>query len=510
MANGYLGDKAVKLPNMFQAPGQALAARIEDKNRLNERKFELDYRNQKDREAEDWRKLNLIQDLTDISKYQTGSDVADAIGNRKVNEIFQKYTQSAGAMSPAELQANIQKDMSVIIGGMSAAKQELTQADDQIKLLKQKYPSIDTAQLASDYRNEILNRRISGSDFVNPLTVGQSNFDVLNPEFLSKYVTGNKNLTSSITNPQGLETMKVMKGSPNAYTEYSTKIPFWKKENIDRTALKNGFMSGSTEPKLEIKASVIPGVKSVNGQPFMAMDEDVYKRFQEDEGMNLELTAATRQKYKDYDNLSPEEKSLAKRNVLYDKIKELDQSDYYPSDVKSPPRISIRNSSGGSTANAKGSSNINDIYSRIESDTDEAFNNPKGSDWVRGEKLKGAASVQDMDIDASNLIVDFVNKSYPNKGEDDNPYKASELFTKKGNDGKIHVYDEDGNSLGTLPKTGVNLKVQPDVKAKRAVVQQGDAVSSSPTYSIKGKLYSEKELLNMGYTKEQIAPYKQK
>ena len=116
---------------MFQAPGQALAARIEDKNRLNERKFELDYRNQKDREAEDWRKLNLIQDLTDISKYQTGSDVADAIGNRKVNEIFQKYTQSAGAMSPAELQANIQKDMSVIIGGMSAAKQELTQADEK-------------------------------------------------------------------------------------------------------------------------------------------------------------------------------------------------------------------------------------------------------------------------------------------------------------------------------------------------------------------------------------------
>lgn len=340
MANGYYGDRAVKLPNMYQAPGQALAGRLDDISRQNERMYEIQYKEDKDREAENWRKLNLIQDLTDISKYQTGSDVADAIGGRKMGEIFQKYTESAGSMSPAELQANIQKDMGGLINGMNAAKQELTQADEQLKVLKQKYPSIDVSRLGSDYRSEILGRRIENNDFKNPLLVGQSEFDVLNPDFLSKYTTGNKNLSNAIINPQGVDMMKVFRGSPSQYTEYTAKVPFWKKENFDRSKVVNGFYNAG-EPKLDIKAKAIPGVQSVNGQPFMAIDEDVYKRFSEDESLNLELTAATRQKFKDYDSFSPEEKSLAKRNVLYDKVKELDQSNYYPSDIKSPPRTRI-------------------------------------------------------------------------------------------------------------------------------------------------------------------------
>lgn len=345
MANGYYGDKAVTLPNMFQSFGQALAGRIDDTNRSNERQIELDYRAKKEAEQDEWKKLNLIQELTDISKYQTGSDVADAIGNKKMSEIYQKYTQSAANMSPTELQANVQKDMFGIINGMNAAKEELNQADEQLKLLKQKHPSLDIARMATDYRTEILGRRVKDNEFVNPLTVGQSQFESLNPDFLSKYITGNSNLTKTIQTPQGSETMKVFKGSPSAYTEYTAKLNPWKKESFDREKLKGGFM-GSGEPKLEIRGRSIPGIKAVDGKEFMAIDEDVYDRFAQDETMNLELTAATRQKFKDYDNFSPEEKSLAKRNVLYDKISELDKSDYYPSDVKSPPRISVRTSGG--------------------------------------------------------------------------------------------------------------------------------------------------------------------
>ena len=59
--------------------------------------------------------------------------------------------------------------------------------------------------------------------------------------------------------------------------------------------MKDGFYNGKEEPRLDIKAKEIPALSKPNA-PFMAMDEDVYKRFSEDEGLNLELTAAAANK----------------------------------------------------------------------------------------------------------------------------------------------------------------------------------------------------------------------
>jgi hypothetical protein len=151
-------------------PNQGLKAISQNLERFKEHQYEIDYRNKKDKESEDWRKLNLIDDLTDLSKHQTGSDVADAIAKQKMGEIYQKYTQAASKMSPAELQSNIQKDMSGLISGVDATKQELSLADEQIKQLKTKYPSLDISKLGTDYRKEILSRRLqNNTDFTNPL-----------------------------------------------------------------------------------------------------------------------------------------------------------------------------------------------------------------------------------------------------------------------------------------------------------------------------------------------------
>ena len=106
MANGF-GTSPFILPNMFDSPGNAFQQGLRDQERRAERKYEIDYRNQRNQEADDWRKLNLIQELSNVDKYQTGEAVADAIGNMKSQEILQKYTQLASTMSPAELQAKI-------------------------------------------------------------------------------------------------------------------------------------------------------------------------------------------------------------------------------------------------------------------------------------------------------------------------------------------------------------------------------------------------------------------
>lgn len=341
MPDSTFNESGVVLPSLFGTPGEAIQHGIQLQQREKERKQQLDIQRQNKEELDQWKKLNLIQELTDLSKFQTGETVSDALGNKQAAEIFQKYTTASPTMSPTELQANIQKDMSGIISGMNAAKTELEFADKQLAAMKQAYPNVDISKLARDYRADIINRRVNqeGNSFVNPLEVGNSALQLDSPDFLSKYINTNKNLDEYIISPKGLEAMEVISGSPNSYTKYKGKVPFWMKENFNRDEFQNGFYKGKEEPKLQIRSSVLPAssLPSSNGKPFEVIDEDVYNRFAEDPKINLELTASTRNKFPSYDSFTQEEKELAKRNVLFDKIKTLDKSGYYPTEVKTPP-----------------------------------------------------------------------------------------------------------------------------------------------------------------------------
>lgn len=313
-------------------------------------KEERDYRQQKNEEADQWKKLGLIQDLTDLSKHQTGSDVANAIGNQQASQILQKYTQAAKTMSPEELMYNVQKDMSATVGGMDAMKAELDLSDEQLKILKTKFPELDISTIAKEYRTDILNRRINNDNgFNNPLEVGKSSMQLDNPEFLSRYMTGNKNLSESIINPKGVDESSVFMGTPDSHTTYTAKVPFWKKPNFDPLTLSKGFLTTKGEPSLEIKGETLPSdaLPSSNGKPFKIIDKDVYDRFANDGKTNLELIAAARKEFPGYDNFTPTEKELAKRNILYRNIESLDQTNFHPTSSTKPSRISV--SSGGNT-----------------------------------------------------------------------------------------------------------------------------------------------------------------
>jgi hypothetical protein len=102
MANGNLGSYAVSLPNVFQAPGQALQSATEQVQRQGENLAQMQMRQQEiaERKAERdeaqlYRKMQTIQEMSDLSKYQTANDVANAIGNRTANEIKTKYINLA-------------------------------------------------------------------------------------------------------------------------------------------------------------------------------------------------------------------------------------------------------------------------------------------------------------------------------------------------------------------------------------------------------------------------------
>jgi hypothetical protein len=354
MANGF-GTSPFILQNAFPEPGVVLNQAIENKRQDEQIAAQDAYRRQKDAEADQWRKLNLIQDLTNLDKHQTGSDVANAVGHQQASQILQKYTQLAPGMSPNELMAKVQQEMSGLISGMDAMKNELEISDEQLKLLKANFPGLDVARLAKDSRTDIIGRRLQNNQFVNPLSVTQSQIDYSNPEFLADYMVGNKAISDEIINAKGAEDVSVLMGKQGDFTTFKGRLPYWKTFGHDPTKVNSeGFYTGTDMPSFKMKESTLSSnsLPSSNGVPFKMVETDVFKRISQDKTMGLELIAATKKQFPTYATFTPEEKEYAQRNVLHGIISSLDQSQMHPVSNTRPQITRINNYNGSSKKEA--------------------------------------------------------------------------------------------------------------------------------------------------------------
>jgi hypothetical protein len=469
----YQGDRAVTLPNMFPSPGQALQGVVAGRQRDRERQQEIDYRQERDRDTDDWRKMNLIQELTDLSQYKTGSAVADGLANRMMSGVFQKYTGAASNLSAAELQAGIQKDMQGIISGIGGLKSELDVADDQVKAIKQNFPDVDAAPLYDVYRKEIVDRHLNegGSDFRGPMQIGQPRFNLSDPAFLSRFIKGNKNLREAVINPKGTDPTDVFVGSADQYTKFTGKLTPWMKPNYDPATVKGGFLpKGVADPQLELKSEEVPLPAGQNGQPFKVVTGEVYDLFRNDGKSYMEIIAGTRQMFPDYDNLPPESKQLAERKFLHDFIKSNDRSNFHPTDVKAAPRTNIRVSAGGSGGTKEVT--INDVWSEIEEAAKGASVKPSkfGSEGPH-------TPVADLSPEAKEVILKYV------RGWKGNNYITQEDIGVRFDGNNISVVDAStGKSWGTLNRKSVNIKVNTTQKDKDAVEKMGNPKTTTPKY----------------------------
>lgn len=340
----------VSLPNIFQTPAQALQSGTEQLQRqgenlaqINMRQREMAERKAEREEAQLYRKMQTIQELTDLSKYQTASDVANALGNQNANEIKAKYINLAksGQVALPDIMEGITKEINATTQGMNALKLEHDQFDKGIQVLKQQYPDLNVTGLVQDYRKDIINRRLKGgNEFTNPLEVQQSEFvqGLVDPRFLSRYKMGNKALREAIINPKGVEEVKVFTGTPMENMRYEAKVPFWKRPSYSPEQVSGGFLPRGVQPTLEIKATQLPAeaLPAAKGK-FDIIDEDVYKVFSQDQNSYMDLINATRRKYPQYDTFTPQEQQYAERNALYDQLKALDQTNFIPAQSTRAP-----------------------------------------------------------------------------------------------------------------------------------------------------------------------------
>jgi hypothetical protein len=131
--------------------------------------------------------------------------------------------------------------------------------------------------------------------------------------------------------------------------------------------------------------------------------------------------------------------------------------------VKATP--APRNTFNINTGGKNEANTINDLYSRMDAEL------TRYTDY--GEKAPPLNLVAD--ADGVNVVLEMVNK-----GRDgDDKFKVEDLTVKRADNGQMVVYNKDKYIL-TLPKVGVNLKVQPNAAAKKQVVAGGKSPAPAP------------------------------
>lgn len=186
---------------------------------------------------------------------------------------------------------------------------------------------------------------------------------------------------------------------------------------------------------------------------------------------------------------SPQAKNLA-RALMYNDLKMEGKGGV--EDIVETKPTQIKNITNVNTGRGSGSdAAINDLYSKIQKKVDTDIDN------LGGENKEVYTRVNALGTDAASIIVKTANDLMP-----DAKLSIADLFLHKDNNGEINIYQlkKDGEveggkvvldekyKIGTLPKVGTNLKVQPNTKAKVEVVKQGDAKKTAQPARHKAKM----------------------
>lgn len=438
-----------------------------------------DYLLQKEKEADDWKKLGLIQDLTDLSKHQTGSDVANAIGNQKATDIFQKYVGAAGTMSPNQLAAGIQKDMSGLVTSMDGIKTELSNADQQMSALKKIYPNLDYASMTRDLRADVLNRHMKTSnEFYNPVEIQPSNVDLSNPQLLSHYLPNTNNLDDAIINPKGLDEQQVLSGGEMSHIQYKGKVPFWRQPNYTPEMIQKGggFLPKGFVPQMNIKSEDMPTdvLPALKGNQRKMVTSDVYQQLYNQHP--LEVEKGTRDMFGGiYDKMNNHEKELAQRDFLYSKIAALDKNNFYQGTATHTP-ISLIKLNMGTQGKSGGDSNADfiNLYKSLKGKTE--LNKTTGFTALSGDEqnmVRGFLSPEQKKEEDSLELTRDVNDNI--------------LVLKKDKD--MATGKEQRTLVTTLNPEGINIKGSTPlgIKAKKAAHEDAKHIQPTQTHK-KGDL----------------------
>jgi len=440
---------------------------------MQNRRYE--YQLSKDKEADDWRRYQVLRNTINPEDVVTGSvpfnDWANSETKRVLGEIV--ADKSLEGLPFAEYYGRIQQKWQPVVNASDRMKMGREQIDANVKLAGTEDTNLATDKLAADAKMQLVNDIMPiGQD-------GKRNYNIQNympdknyvGEFLSnpekswRYTKGADPLVKYIENAKTDEfnPHKVMRDQ--SIVPYKGRMSPFVRPNVMPDA--TGRLKVSDEPKFEVPVEddfITVGGKQM---PIKIIDKDIFEQHIERIPANKKSFDFLWNKYKEENGirtLNATEEEKRKRAYAVGVFKAHDPSQISYQTPQHLPRNTTNNivNSGGS------GTNWNDVYTSIDDTVKEMEG--KGSAWT---------PVTILPPDAKEIVLASVKNA--NGGVD---ISQDNLKIIRGDDGSLRVFDNDGNFKTYIAKKSTNIKGnQPlGVKAKQEALKNSGA--SQPTNKV--------------------------
>lgn len=453
--SGALGSYAYVLPQSNVSLEEAMQSAINRKDEQARYSEQRDYQRQQQQSQQD--KANRLYNLkeidadTDPSKYLTGEQKFDAYTQSDLAKIRDNALQNYVKLDPAEMEYRLTKDMQDLIQWHTAGKNVIKSASESLKEFNKTYPNVNATKAHDYVYGNMLN------DFLETDPTGQVKrkstelikprdyvADLNKPEVLATmvddvtpfedYFSGQK--TSNVGEKEYVNN----KGKVVSYKWSGAETPYSERITAPDGKVTGYRMKGQDSPIKDVRMFADEDYAGLQQNPKVwAAANALWQKEKERKGLNLKGT----------------DEEIMKNVFLHQKASQFLRHGFKTEEIEKTPVTKITVNAGGGGRGGSGSGfELNDVYGEIvEKSKSKTYHIPlkELTGTAQGIVLKYARDLTGRDdLSQKNILI--------RKGDDEQLFIA-----KKNTDGSY-------TDLAPLDYKSINIKAQPSVKEKRAVI----------------------------------------
>lgn len=462
------------LPNMFDRPGDALQQGLYNQERRADRQAQIDYRNQREKEADDWRKYQVVKETFDPSQIATGEitseEYFDNEAKRVMNEIL--ADPSLKNSSFVDFYGAIQKKWLPIVSAADRVKNGLNLIDASVKAEGTGNDNLRVDDLARDAKIGLVN------DMIPIGANGRRNYDISNFRPDRDYVgdivnseNGWRYLKSGNALIDYVKNFKTTEINPHKQLGNQSIIPYkgrqtpFVKLNVQPNEI--GRMKNYDKPDYEVMTEDDFLAEGDQKIPIKVLDKNIYEQHILGNKKNREALDFMWNSYKERNGLVSKNATEDEKRKRAFAIGIFDLND--PSEITSLTPQHLPRNTTNNTINMGSGAGLNDLYGRIK----KAMEDPQNAINLKGKRI--GTTMNGLDADAQKVIFDYFG------GRTDNLNETNTFIADKNGVPTLYRVNSNGQpevkkeyEVGSLSRTGTNIKVAANVDAKKVVVAQGE------------------------------------
>lgn len=235
-----------------------------------DRQFQQQQKSQdeKDSNADKYRKLKMIEDATEASKYQSPGLKSNSEVSKMMLELKNEYASPEKMkLPPDQLYAELQQKLIPIAQGYNTYHDNLVEQDALANEAVKANPNLDLGKIKADLQSkvdeEFLTNNPDGTIGFNQYRFGTKSDalnEILKPENAWKYSKGTKSLTDFVKK-EGKKSELFSKAPDKSQINYSVSVPDWaqivdEKGNILEYDPVTGLIPNGKRPVLALKGTI--------------------------------------------------------------------------------------------------------------------------------------------------------------------------------------------------------------------------------------------------------------